>query len=109
MFISANVQIFYELTKLGSFSVFLYICPKMCNILFNEMKKRVLYILFMRLLSAVFVCLCSYNYMNAQPLWEGLSVDKFYRENKEIYLQRFENGIKYLEEKIMDYHKDKIL
>ena len=33
--------------------------------------------------------------MNAQPLWEGLSVDKFYRENKEIYLQRFENGIKY--------------
>ena len=45
------------------------------------MKKRVLYILFMRLLSAVFLCLCSYNYMNAQPLWEGLSVDKFYREN----------------------------
>ena len=52
--------------------------------------------------------------MNAQPLWEGLSVDKFYRENKEIYLQRFENGIKNTslikrEEKIMDYHKDKIL
>jgi len=45
MFISANVRIFYELTKLGSFSVFLYICPKMCSILFNEMKKRVLYIL----------------------------------------------------------------
>ena len=50
------------------------------------MKKRVLYILFMRLLSVIFLCLCSYNYMKAQPLWEGLSVDKFYRENKEIYL-----------------------
>ena len=37
--------------------------------------------------------------MNAQPLWEGLSVDKFYRENKEIYLQRFENGIKYFSDK----------
>ena len=78
------------------------------------MKKRILYILFMRLLSVIFLCLCSYNYMNAQPLWEGLSVDKFYRENKEIYLQRFENGIKNTslikrEEKIMDYHKDKIL
>ena len=44
MFVSANVRIFYELTKLGSFSVFLYICPKMSSILFNEMKKRVLYI-----------------------------------------------------------------
>ena len=63
------------------------------------MKKRVLYILFMRLLSIIFLCLCSYNYMNAQPLWEGLSVDKFYRENKEIYLQRFENGIKYFSDK----------
>ena len=37
--------------------------------------------------------------MNTQPLWEGLSVDKFYRENKEIYLQRFENGIKYFSDK----------
>ena len=63
------------------------------------MKKRLLYILFMRLLSIIFLCLCSYNYMNAQPLWEGLSVDKFYRENKEIYLQRFENGIKYFSDK----------
>ncbi|MFC2466886.1 MAG: hypothetical protein ACFNUV_03375, partial [Capnocytophaga endodontalis] len=66
------------------------------------MKKRVLYILFMRLLSAVFLCLCSYNYMNAQPLWEGLSVDKFYRENKEIYLQRFENGVLYQNGQVID-------
>jgi len=26
-------------------------------------------------------------------------VDNFYRENKEIYLQRFENGIKYFSDK----------
>lgn len=60
-----------------------------------------------KLLSVIF--LCSYSYVNAQPLWEGLSVDKFYRENKEIYLQKIENGIKYFsdkrKEKIMDYHK----
>ena len=37
--------------------------------------------------------------MNAQPLWEGLSVGKFYRENKEIYLQKIENGIKYFSDK----------
>ncbi|MBB1574722.1 MAG: hypothetical protein HG427_004660 [Flavobacteriaceae bacterium] len=43
--------------------------------------------------------LCSYSYVNAQPLWEGLSVDKFYRENKEIYLQKIENGIKYFSDK----------
>ena len=33
-----------------------------------------------KLVSIIF--LYSYSYVNAQPLWEGLSVDKFYRENK---------------------------
>ena len=51
----------------------------------------------MKLLSIIF--LCSYSYVNAQPLWEGLRVDKFYRENKEIYQQKFENGIKYFSDK----------
>ena len=32
-------------------------------------------------------------------IWKGVSVDNFYRENKEIYLQRFENGIKYFSDK----------
>ena len=41
-----------------------------------------------KLVSIIF--LYSYSYVNAQPLWEGLSVDKFYRENKEIYLQKIE-------------------
>lgn len=50
-----------------------------------------------KLVSIIF--LYSYSYVNAQPLWEGLSVDKFYRENKEIYLQKIENGIKYFSDK----------
>ena len=45
----------------------------------------------MKLLSIIF--LCSYSYVNAQPLWEGLSVDKFYWINKEIYLQKIDNVI----------------
>ena len=52
-----------------------------------------------RLLSIILLYLFSYNYMNAQPLWEGLSVDKFYRENKEIYFHKMKNNTKYFSDK----------
>ena len=63
----------------------------------NYLPKEKIGVIGMKLLSIIF--LCSYSYVNAQPLWEGLSVDKFYRENKEIYQQKFENGIKYFSDK----------
>ena len=52
------------------------------NFISKYLPNEIIGVVSMKLLSIIF--LCSYSYVNAQPLWEGLSVDKFYRENKEI-------------------------
>ena len=67
------------------------------NFISKYLSNEIIGVIGIKLVSIIF--LCSYSYVNAQPLWEGLSVDKFYRENKEIYLQKIENGIKYFSDK----------
>ena len=48
------------------------------NFISKYLPNEIIGVVSMKLLSIIF--LCSYSYVNAQPLWEGLSVDKFYRE-----------------------------